>query len=79
MSEVPASKREWRGPESGILLDSDDNQFDLTELLKGLEFLRDGEVHIRTYDKTNNAVLQDLLGEIKALHTTIKQIHNIEV
>ena len=40
---------------------------------------RNGQENARVYDPTNNAIFQDLLDEIKALHTTIKQINNIEV
>ena len=38
-----------------------------------------GQEHNRAYDIINNAIFQDLLSEIKELHLTIKQIHNIEV
>lgn len=65
--------------EQGTALDKDDNVFDVTEWRKGMKQTRNGEDHVRAYDKTNNAIFQELLEEMKALHHTIKQIHNIEV
>ena len=47
---------------------------DATELQE-----RNGLEHQRVFDPTNNAVLQDLLEETKALHKTIKLIHNMEI
>lgn len=40
---------------------------------------RNGQEHIRNYDKVNNAVFQDMLDELKGLHKTIKIIHNLEI
>ena len=71
--------RKFYEPEGGEALDSDNNVFDVTEWRKNMVQERNGESHARTYDKTNNAIFQDLLDEIKALHTTIKLINKIEV
>jgi hypothetical protein len=66
-------------PDSGQEVRKDGTIFDLTEWREAQVLDRNGQTHLRTYDPTNNAIFQDLLEEIKALHTTIKQIHNIEV
>lgn len=79
MSQVPASKREWRGPESGILLDSDDNQFDLTELLKGLEFLKNGQVHVRVHNPSGEDIISDILGELKKINQQLSFITGEEL
>ena len=73
------AERSQYNPEKGTALDKDNVEFDVTEWRKGMVQDRNGESHARTYDKTNNAIFQDLLDEIKALHTTIKLINNIEV
>jgi hypothetical protein len=39
---------------------------------------RNGEKHQRVYDPTNNALLQEVLVELKELNRTIKLIHNLE-
>lgn len=41
--------------------------------------IRNGQENHRVYDPTNNALLQDILQELKDLHYTIKQIHNMEI
>jgi hypothetical protein len=40
---------------------------------------RNGQEHQRVYDPTNNALLQEILAEMKDLNYTLKLIHNMEI
>lgn len=40
---------------------------------------RNGQDNQRVFDPTNNALLIELLDQVKDLHKTIKQIHNMEI
>lgn len=79
MSEVPASKREWRGPESGILLDSDDNQFDLTEHLKNGRKEIGGKFYSNSFDPSLALVLKEILAELKKINIQLSLITDEEI
>jgi DNA-binding transcriptional MerR regulator len=40
---------------------------------------RNNQEHHRVYDPTNNALLQEILEELKDLNYTIKKINNMEI
>ncbi len=40
---------------------------------------RDTKNHQRVFDPVNNALLQEVLVELKELNKTIKLIHNLEI
>lgn len=63
-----------------ILVDSDGNELDVVDWLKSQAYIEtsQGKNKLKAHNPINSS-LQEILKELKDLHYTIKQIHNMEI